>query len=190
MRRAKADGLKVTADDVSINSLHLTDVDIGFFDSRARLSPRCASSRDRDALSAALADGTIDVLVSDHNPVDDQTPRPCPLPNRARCDRAGCCCRWRSSGRKTRACRCSAPWPPSLLNPPVLGTALGTLQTSVGRLVEGGVADLCVFDPRPPGRCRPTPCAARNEAHAVFGLRAPGCVRATLVGGHVAFERG
>src|SRR5574343_1229198 len=70
VRRAKADGLKVTAD-VNINSLHLTDVDIGFFDSRARLSPPLRQQRDRDALSAALTDGTIDVLVSDHNPVDE-----------------------------------------------------------------------------------------------------------------------
>jgi dihydroorotase len=70
LRRAKAEGLKVTAD-VSINSLHLTDVDIGFFDSRARLSPPLRQQRDRDALSAALADGTIDALVSDHNPVDE-----------------------------------------------------------------------------------------------------------------------
>ncbi len=36
--------------DVSINSLHLTDVDIGFFDSRARLSPPLRQQRDRDAL--------------------------------------------------------------------------------------------------------------------------------------------
>ena len=43
VRRAKADGLKVTAD-VSINSLHLTDVDIGFFDSNARLTPLVGSS--------------------------------------------------------------------------------------------------------------------------------------------------
>jgi hypothetical protein len=52
VRRAKAEGLKVTAD-VSINSLHLTDVDIGFFDSRARLSPPLRQQRDRDALRRA-----------------------------------------------------------------------------------------------------------------------------------------
>ena len=50
--------------------LHLTDADIGYFDSRARLSPPLRQQRDRDALREALADGTIDVLVSDHNPVE------------------------------------------------------------------------------------------------------------------------
>lgn len=59
--RAKAEGLNVTAD-VSINSLLLTETDIGFFDSNARLTPPLRQQRDRDALSAALADGTIDAL--------------------------------------------------------------------------------------------------------------------------------
>jgi len=69
VRAAKAEGLPLTCD-VSINSLHLADTDIGFFDSRARLSPPLRQQRDRDALSAGLADGTIDALVSDHTPVE------------------------------------------------------------------------------------------------------------------------
>src|SRR5204863_4964353 len=68
LRAAKAEGLPVSAD-VSINSLHLTDLDIGYFDSAMRLQPPLRQSRDRDALRAALADGTIDALVSDHTPV-------------------------------------------------------------------------------------------------------------------------
>src|SRR5574344_1261244 len=58
LRQAKAQGLNVTAD-VSIHSLLLTEDDIGFFDSSARLIPPLRQKRDRDALSAALADGTI-----------------------------------------------------------------------------------------------------------------------------------
>ncbi|MDI3382594.1 dihydroorotase [Xenophilus aerolatus] len=69
VRDAKAAGLPASCD-VSINSLHLADTDIGYFDSRARLSPPLRQQRDRDALSAALADGTIDALVSDHTPVE------------------------------------------------------------------------------------------------------------------------
>lgn len=70
LRAAKAEGLPVTAD-VSVHSLHLTDVDIGHFDSSARVEPPLRQARDRDALRAALADGTIDALVSDHVPVSD-----------------------------------------------------------------------------------------------------------------------
>jgi dihydroorotase len=50
--------------DISINSLHLTDTDIGYFDSRMRLNPPLRQQRDRDALREGLADGTIDALVS------------------------------------------------------------------------------------------------------------------------------
>ncbi|MGA8009198.1 MAG: dihydroorotase [Thiomonas sp.] len=74
VRQAKAEGLPLTCD-VSINNLLLTDLDIGYFDARARLDPPLRQQRDRDALRTALADGTIDALCSDHTPVssDDKT---------------------------------------------------------------------------------------------------------------------
>jgi dihydroorotase len=68
VRRAKAEGLPLTCD-VSMNSLHLSEVDMGYFDARARLIPPLRQARDRDALREALASGVIDALVSDHNPV-------------------------------------------------------------------------------------------------------------------------
>ena len=58
VRQAKAEGLPITCD-VSINSLHLTDADVGYFDSRARVSPPLRQQRDRDALREALADGIV-----------------------------------------------------------------------------------------------------------------------------------
>jgi len=68
VRQAKADGLPVTCD-ASIHQLHLIDVDVGYFDSAMRLVPPLRQQRDRDAIRAGLADGTIDALVSDHTPV-------------------------------------------------------------------------------------------------------------------------
>lgn len=70
VRQAKAQGLPVTCD-VSLNHLHLTDLDIGFFDSNYRLDPPLRGQRDRDAIRAGLADRTIDAVCSDHTPVDD-----------------------------------------------------------------------------------------------------------------------
>ena len=55
--------------------LHLTDADIGFFDSNARLTPPLRSQRDRDAIHAGLFDGTIDAITSDHAPQDQETKR-------------------------------------------------------------------------------------------------------------------
>ena len=68
----------------------------------------------------------------------------------------------------------------------VLGQALGTLQASCGRLAEGGVADLCVFDPQ--ARWTVTPDALRSQGkHTPFhGYEMAGRVRCTLVGGHLA----
>ena len=70
VRQAKAQGLPVTCD-VSLNHLHLTDLDIGFFDSNYRLDPPLRGQRDRSAIRMGLADGTIDAVCSDHTPVDD-----------------------------------------------------------------------------------------------------------------------
>ena len=189
VRRAKADGLKVTAD-VSINSLHLTDVDIGFFDSRARLSPPLRQQRDRDALSAALADGTIDVLVSDHNPVDEDA-KTLPFAE-AEPGATGLelllslALKWsQDQGVPLQRALAAITAEPAR----VLGTALGTLQASVGQLVEGGVADLCVFDPQAAWTVQADALRSQGKHTPFSGYELPGCVRATLVGGHVAFER-
>lgn len=70
MRKAKADGLPVTCD-VSAHHIHLSEMDIGYFDAHCRLSPPLRSLRDREALVRGLADGAIDAICSDHTPVDE-----------------------------------------------------------------------------------------------------------------------
>ncbi len=70
IRAAKARGATVTAD-VAMHHLHLSDRDIGFFDSQYRTMPPLRDPSDRTALQLALADGTIDAVCSDHTPVDD-----------------------------------------------------------------------------------------------------------------------
>ncbi len=65
VRRAKHAGLDVSAD-TAIHHLLLVDLDIGFFDTRFRLMPPLYSVVDRDAINAAVIDGTIDAVVSDH----------------------------------------------------------------------------------------------------------------------------
>ena len=74
VRRAKADGLPVTCG-VSINNLALNENDIGDYRTFLKLSPPLRHEDDRQAVIAALADGVIDVVVSDHNPQDVETKR-------------------------------------------------------------------------------------------------------------------
>ena len=69
MRAAKARGLPVTCG-VSANHLVLNEHDIGTYRTFFKLSPPLRSEDDRQALVAGLSDGTIDVIVSNHEPQD------------------------------------------------------------------------------------------------------------------------
>lgn len=74
MARAKARGLPVTCG-VSINHLTLNQNDVGAYRTFFKLSPPLRQEEDRQALVAALADGTIDVVVSSHDPQSEDTKR-------------------------------------------------------------------------------------------------------------------
>jgi dihydroorotase len=187
VRQAKDRGLPVTCD-VSINSLHLTDVDIGYFDSRMRLNPPLRQQRDRTALREGLADGTIDALVSDHTPVRDDA-KTLPFgeaePGATGLELLlGLALKWgQESGLGLPQVLAVLTSEPAR----VLGQSLGTLQASVGRIVEGGVADFCIFDPQAHWTVGP---ALRSQArHTPFsGYELPGRVRCTIAAGQVAYE--
>jgi dihydroorotase len=74
IRRAKDRGLDVTCG-VSVNHLCLNELDVGTYRSFLKLSPPLRSEDDRIAVVEALADGTIDVLVSSHDPQDVEMKR-------------------------------------------------------------------------------------------------------------------
>lgn len=192
VRAAKREGLPVTAD-VSINSLHLSDVDIGYFDSAMRLTPPLRQGRDRDALRAGLADGTLDALVSDHMPVtldEKAVPFAEATPGATGLELLlSLALRWAQDEGlpMSRALGVVTAEPVR-----VLGSALGSLAASAGRLVEGGVADVCVFDAGASWSVTPEALASQGK-HTPFafertGFELPARVRCTLVAGHVAFE--
>ena len=188
VRQAKAQGLPVSCD-ISINSLHLTDADIGFFDSRARLTPPLRQQRDRDALRAALADGTIDALVSDHTPVDEDA-KTLPFAE-AEPGATGLelllslALKWstETDAGLLRALTVLTSAPAQ-----VMGSALGTLEASIGRLAEGGVADLCIFDPAATWTVQADTLRSQGKHTPFSGYELPGRVRTTIVGGQVAFD--
>ncbi len=192
LRAAKAEGLPISGD-VSINSLHLTDVDIGYFNPAMRLTPPLRQGADRAALRAALADGTLDALVSDHTPVDEDAKN---LPfGEAEPGATGLelllslALKWGADA--------GLPLPTTLARITsgpvrVLGDALGSLASSAGQLRTGGVADVCVFDPAAVWTVAPGGLLSQGKhtpfAFEATGFALPGRVRATLVAGTLAFE--
>jgi dihydroorotase len=188
VRQAKAEGLPVTCD-VSINSLHLTDLDIGFFDSRMRLTPVLRQQRDRDALRAALADGTIDALVSDHTPVDEDA-KALPFaesePGATGLELLlSLTLKWaQDSGVKLSDALATITRRPA----GVLGTSLGALADQLGTLQRGAIADVCVFDAQAHWVVELGALRSQGKHTPFGGYELPGKVRTTLVAGQIAFN--
>ena len=179
VRAAKAEGLPLTCD-VSINSLHLVDTDIGYFDSRARLNPPLRQQRDRDALSAGLADGTIDALVSDHTPVEADA-KTLPFAE-SEPGATGLelllplALQWgeQSGAGLARAIEVVSSAPARLVG-----------AQGVGRLAKGGVADLCVVDPALEWQVQPDTLRSQGKHTPFGGYAMRGRARFTLVGGRI-----
>ena len=184
VRNAKAEGLPVSAD-VAVHHLHLIDVDIGYFDSQYRVDPPFRSQRDRDAIRAALADGTLDAICSDHTPVDDDAKQ---LPfAEAEPGVTGLelllplTLKW---ARETRTGLLAALEKLTVGSIAVLGpSAVG------GRIEVGAPADLCVFDPQEHWTVTPEALASQGRHTPYLGMELSGRARFTVVDGRVAFER-
>ncbi|MBA4277468.1 dihydroorotase [Flavobacterium sp.] len=69
IREAKAKGLKVSCS-ASVHHLVLTDEKLENFDTRCKVSPPLRTETDRQALLAGILDNTIDMITTDHNPID------------------------------------------------------------------------------------------------------------------------
>jgi dihydroorotase len=181
IRAAKKEKLSVTCD-VGIHHVHLSDVDLGYFDSHCRIEPPLRSRRDREALSHALADGTIDCAVSDHTPVDeDQKQKPF---DEAEPGVTGLelllplALKWgEERGLSLAQSLARVTCEPAR----VLGVASG-------RIEAGAPGDLIVFDPRAPFRVTPENLRSQGKNSPFLGHELAGRVRATLVAGNVVYE--
>jgi dihydroorotase len=189
VRTAKAEGLPVTCD-VGAHHIHLTDADIGFFDSNARVTPPFRSQRDRDAIRAGLLDGTVDAICSDHTPVDDDEKL---LPFGEASPGATGLELLLSLALKWADDYAAAQ--PGVKN----GLALALSRISAdaarvaglqaGQLGVGSPADICIFDPAARWTVQGSALASQGKHTPFLGYELAGQVQATIVAGHVAFER-
>jgi dihydroorotase len=182
VRRAKREKLPVTCD-VGVHHLHLIDVDIGYFDSNFRHDPPLRSGRDRDAIRAGLADGTIDAVCSDHAPVEAEQ-KLLPFDEAAPGATAletllPLVLKWASENQVALLDALdkvsSAP-----------GRILGE---PTGRLAVGAKADICIFDPVEPWRPDAAALVSHGKNTPFSSFELLGRARYTLVGGEVRFAR-
>ncbi|MEN9586946.1 MAG: hypothetical protein RIT15_521 [Pseudomonadota bacterium] len=184
LKAAKAEGLPVTAD-VSMNSLFLVDNDIGFFDSRMRLSPPLRGSRDRTALRAGLQDGTIDAIVSDHTPVSEDGKL---LPfAEAEVGATGLELLLNLLLRLAEDMKLSTA---DALKFVTMRPAKVLDKNSIGHLSVHGQADVVVFDPRINWTVNSGQLLSQGKHTPFSGFEMQGKVKATVVNGHLAYEQG
>ncbi|MCY1534848.1 Dihydroorotase-like protein [compost metagenome] len=187
LRAARHEGLPVTAD-VSANSLHLTDVDIGFFDTNFHLCPPLRGQRDRDAIQAALADGVVDALCSDHSPVDGRdkaAPFPLTEPGATGLELLlSLALKWARDSRRPlgEALARVTSGPAAVL------ARIAPLAAPAGQLGVGMPADLCLADLDAEWLVTPGALQSRSGHTPFAGMMLPGRVRATVVGGSLAWE--
>jgi dihydroorotase len=182
VRAAKARGLPVTCG-VSVNNLTLNENDIGEYRTFLKLAPPLRDEDDRQAVIAALAEGVIDVVVSDHNPQDVETKR---LPFAEAADGAVGLETLLSAGlRLVHA---------GHLNLATLLRALSTRPAEIlglpgGRLRKGAPADLILFDPEEPYVLDKRRLRSRSKNTPFDEARLEGQVTITMVAGRIVRDR-
>jgi len=181
VRAAKRAGMQVSCD-VSINHLHLCDVDIGWFNANCRLIPPLRGVRDRDALRAGLADGTIDAICSDHSPVDDdgkQLPFAEAEPGATGLELLlPLTLQWAQQEKLPLAHALSR----------ITADPARVLGIDAGHLASGAPADVCVFDPEAWWTVEAQALKSQGKNTPFLGLEVPGKVRYTLVAGQIVHE--
>jgi dihydroorotase len=182
IRLAKREGLKVTCD-VSMNHVHLSEMDIGYFDANCHLAPPLRSLRDKAGLRAGLLDGTIDAICSNHSPVDDDA-KQMPFAE-AEAGATGLelllplALKWAEQER--------IPLLDALAHITIKPAQL--LGQKMGHLSVGAHADICVFDPKISWKVERDALRSQGKNTPFNGYEMQGRVRYTLLDGQVVFQQ-
>ena len=179
VREAQAAGLAVSCD-VSVHHLHLSENDIGYFDSHARFTPPLRANDDQNALRLAVRDG-VAALCSDHTPLSEdgkQVPFGEALPGASALELLlPLTLRWAEETRTPLATALAR----------ITCDPSAILGISSGSLTPGYPADICIFDPAATWRVSPERLQSRGKNTPFEGIEMTGRVVATLVDGHPVF---
>ena len=182
IKKAKNEG-KIFTTGVSINNLSLNENDIGNFRTFLKLSPPLRTENDRQSLAEAVNDGTIDVIVSDHKPEDEESKR------------------LTFAQAATGATGVETLLPLALelfhnksvklmkLIASITSNPAKILDINKGSLEKGNEADLCVFDINKPWIVNKDKLKSKSKNTPVEDRKLQGQVLKTFVKGELAFER-
>jgi len=182
IKKAKNEG-KIFTTGVSINNLSLNENDIGDFKTFLKLSPPLRTENDRRSLVEAVNDGTIDVIVSDHKPEDEESKR------------------LTFSQATTGATGVETLLPLALelfhnksvklvkLIASITSNPAKILDINKGSLEKGNEADLCVFDINKPWIVNKDILKSKSKNTPIEDRKLQGQVLKTFVKGEMAFER-
>ncbi len=178
---AQERGLPVTAD-VTAHHLHLSEHDIGFFNSQCHVMPPLRSERDRDGLRKALQEGVISVICSDHQPHESDA-KLAPFIE----SESGI------SGLETLL-----PLSLRLVDDGLIDMtqAIASLTSEpadvigvdTGNLSIGATADICVFNPDQHWTLEADNMVSRGYNSPFLGWELRGKVSHTVIGGEVVFS--
>lgn len=179
---ARARGLPVTCD-VTAHHLFLTEMDVGIFDSLCHVRPPLRTLRDRDGLRAALADGVITAICSDHQPHDRDAklaPFAATEPGISALDTLLPLI-LRLADEKV------LPLMEALAK--VTSGPAAILDRGFASLREGAPADICIYDPEAWWQVEEATLVSRGKNTPLLGWELKGRVTHTLLEGRIVFER-
>lgn len=181
IQQARSEGMDITCD-ISINHLHLSEQDIGYFNPNCHLVPPLRSLHDRDSLRAGLTDGSVNALCSDHTPVDDD----------------GKLAPFSESEAGATGLELLLPlalkWAAESGLPLAQALARVTSDparivgiTKAGHLAPGARADICIFDPDASRKVTRKGLLSQGKNTPFLNYELPGKVCYTMVEGQVMY---
>lgn len=184
IRWAKSRGINVTAE-VMPHHLSLTDESVRGYDARFKVNPPLRTQADVDAVRAGLADGTIDIVATDHAPHPDEDKD----------------CEWAAAAfgmtglesalgivQRTMVDTGLMSWRDVARRMSELPARIGRVDAWHGRpLAEGEPANLTLVDPKAPWTVDPRATASRSHNSPFGGMELPGKAIATVLRGCVTY---
>ena len=184
VRWGKERGINVTAE-VCSHHISLTDERVGHYDTNAKMNPPLRTAEDIEALQQGVADGTIDLLVTDHAPhhYDEKEREFADAPNGI-------------VGLETAlGVNCTWMLHRGVITLSQLVDAMSCKQARIfglpgGTLRAGGIGDVTVFDPEAAWTVDPTRFKSKGRNTPYGGTALRGLARYTIVGGRVVYTAG